>query len=66
MKICFHTIGSKSDREPGDPRPSDMKDQPATATHVEIVGRDSKVFGFEDPAGVKEPIYANAVQCRDG
>ncbi len=55
MKICFHTIGSKSDREPGDPRPSDMKDQPATATHVEIFGGDPKIFGLEYPAGVQEP-----------
>ena len=56
MKICYHTIGSNSDREPGDPRPSDMKNQSATATHVEIFGRDSKIFGFlEYPAGVQEP-----------
>lgn len=55
MKICLHTIGSKSDREPGDPRPSELKDPPATATHVETFGRDSKIFRLEDPAGVQEP-----------
>ncbi len=55
MKICYHTIGSNPDREPGDPRPSDMKNQPATATYVETFGRDSKIFGLEYPAGVQEP-----------
>ena len=61
MKICLHTIGSKSDREPGDARPSDMKDQPAPAPHVETFGRDSKIFGLEYAAGVQEPNQANAV-----
>ncbi len=55
MKICLHTIGPKSDREPGDARPADMKDQPAPAPHVETFGRDSKIFGLEYPAGVQEP-----------
>ena len=55
MKICFYAVGSEPHREPSDPRPSELKDQPATAPHVEIFGSDSKIFCLEHPAGVQEP-----------